>query len=76
MGSFNTEYLKTLSDDIKATRKFNNHQKNVIIFTIVILILCVLFSNYLKKEIIITIITLIAGYLEIIFQESTFQEIN
>jgi hypothetical protein len=33
-----------------AEKKFNDNKKNFIIFTIVILILCVLFSNYLKKE--------------------------
>ena len=33
-----------------AEKKFNDNKKNFIIFTIVILILYVLFSNYLKKE--------------------------
>jgi hypothetical protein len=31
-------------------KKLNNNKKNFIIITIVMLILCVLFSNYLKKE--------------------------
>ena len=30
-------------------KKFNDNKKNFIIFTIIILILCFLFSNYLKK---------------------------